>query len=512
MHVPLAPHFPARGGPPGTVLIAARRRLADRVAAGIDAGLEPAPCRGRVLETALALRLLDSSGLTRSRDELARFLDSRRSAARPGSLDHVLADCVLTGTPLPGDITASVLGDFDHFTAGRKRTLLEAITVVFGAPPPTSTPAPHDGTALHRWASTVATAGHVIITRHATAGQREELLAALAHPGVRDGHLLCHLLSAHALLRLPGTEAVVTSAVERLLATAVVDGGIPFIERLDVFCSALAGLGLATTSGGATRAAEIADRIAALQCPDGGWGYATGVEQSDVDSTAVCVELLAYLDPIRYAPQLASASAYLHDIRGDDGGFPTYLRGARSEVAMTAAAANAIGLDQTGAQVLRDAAGFIVRGQRHDGTFEPGWSRSTANTQCRVVLALNRAGTVADAATRSWLRAAVTRTVDRVVRDQNDDGGWGQRRGEPSDPISTSFALISLARCRDGGAAVPAGLRHLLARQHADGGFASRPDSTGPRGFVYDVPVLANLYALLALGHLTQPTAAGLPA
>lgn len=509
MHVPPTPYFRARGGPPGTVLTAARRRLADRVAAGIDAGLEPAPCRSRVLETALALRLLDSSGHTRSRDELARFLDARRRAEPAGTFDHVLADCVLTGTPLPADITAGVLGDFEHFTAGRKRTLLEAITVVSGRPRSGNAPPPQDGTGLHRWASITATASQVIIAGRATSGQREELLAALAHPGIRDGHLLCHLLSTHALLGLPGTEEVVASATRRVTATIRDDGGIPFIERLDVFCSALAGLGLVATSGGGAQAGEIGERIAGLQSPDGGWAYASGVEQSDVDSTAVCVELLTCLDRRHYAPQISRAAEYLHDVRGHDGGFPTYLRGAKSEVAMTAAVANAVGLDAGGAEVLKGAAEFIVRSQRHDGTFEPGWSRSTANTQCRVVLALNRADAVVDARTRSWLRAAVTRTVDRLVRDQNDDGGWGHRRGEPSDPISTSFALICLARSRYGSAAVPAGLRHLLARQHLDGGFASRPDSTGPRGFVYDVPVLANLYALLALGHLSEPPAAG---
>ncbi len=486
-------HIPRLADP---ALLDARRRLADRTAARIDSsGRLVASCRSRVLETSLALRLLDLTGQTRERAHLARFLSGVPGSDAVGKLDLVLAECALVGAPLPDAVIESALAGFDHFTAGRKRNLLHAIAAVFGGP--STELAAHDSGTLHPWASTVATASEVIITGRATPRQRTELFAALAHPGVWDGHLLCHLLAAHAVRRLGGTDEIVAGAVGHLLATRRPDGGIPFIESLDVFCSALAGLGLVTTGHQQVRA--IGDRLAGLQDSAGGWAYATGVRQSDVDSTSVVLELLAAVDPIRYAEQIAGGSAYLHDIRGADGGFPTYLRGAPSEVAMTAAAANAITLDAAGREVLAEAVSFIAGKQRPDGTFEPGWSRSTANTLCRVLLAMRRAGAI---------NTVIPRSEHILMRGQNEDGGWGHVPGESSDPISTSFALIGLARSARGHRALSDGLRHLLSCQQEDGGYVSRPDSTGPRGFLYDVPVLADLYPLLALSHV----AAALPA
>lgn len=179
---------------------------------------------------------------------------------------------------------------------------------------------------------------------------------------------------------------------------------------------------------------------------------------------------------------------------------------------MTAAVANAIELDAAGEEKLAGTVAFIARSQKPDGSFEPGWSRSSANTLCRVLLALNRADGVLRATERAAARATLRRSGDRLVRDQNPDGGWGHVHGEESDPISTSFALTGLARYPGGADAVPVGLRYLLARQRPDGGFVSRPDSTGPRGFVYDVPVLADLYPLLAMAHLSCSSESGMVA
>lgn len=61
---------------------------------------------------------------------------------------------------------------------------------------------------------------------------------------------------------------------------------------------------------------------------------------------------------------------------------------------------------------------------------------------------------------------------------QNPDGGWGQRPGMPSDPISTAYALLATRRWRT----TPGhreGIGHLLARQQRDGG--SSPRRTRPR-------------------------------
>lgn len=66
--------------------------------------------------------------------------------------------------------------------------------------------------------------------------------------------------------------------------------------------------------------------------------------------------------------------------------------------------------------------------------------------------------------------------------------------------ISTSYALIALAHIGDR-AILQSGLRHLVACQQRHGGFVSIPDQAGPRPIPYDVPILADAFALIALNQ-----------
>jgi hypothetical protein len=481
----------------------AQRRLAEGIVAGIDeSGLLPALCRGRILETALALRLLDLEHWTGAeRDDLAAFLRTARDQAGP--VDGTLAQAALAGTRLPDGLVESALTGFDHFTAGRKRTMLQAIAVVFGAARPADV-VRQDRTGLHRWAATQLTACEVIVAGTATADELDILVAAQACDDIWEGHLLCHLLTLHALRLAPDCAGLVAKGMAKALDRRAADGGIPFIESLDLFGTAVAGLGLVAADADLAVVRTIAGQLAELQGPDGGWGYATGVDQPDADSTSVVIELLREADPDRYENRIRRGTRYLRELRGADGGFPTYLRGAKSEVAMSAAVANAADAeDVVGRDLIFSAAEFMADVQYRDGTFEPGWSRSTPNALCRVLLAL-RTAIESGIGDRTAMDRAITRSSAYLVCAQRADGGWGHRPDEASDPISTAFAVIGLARC-DGSAVrrtLADGLTYLLAEQLPGGGYVSRPDSTGPRGFVYDVPVLADVYVLLAMGHL----------
>lgn len=92
----------------------------------------------------------------------------------------------------------------------------------------------------------------------------------------------------------------------------------------------------------------------------------------------------------------------------------------------------------------------------------------------------------------------------RLVRsEQNRDGGWGQQAGDESDPRSTSYAIIAMCGQVDP-APVARGVEYLLARQRPDGSIPSASDSIGPRPFTFTVPVLGDIFALLALGHVAR--------
>lgn len=53
------------------------------------------------------------------------------------------------------------------------------------------------------------------------------------------------------------------------------------------------------------------------------------------------------------------------------------------------------------------------------------------------------------------LDASLRDGVIALVRNQNDDGGWGWLQGSPSDGHLTAYALFGLARAREAGAGVP---------------------------------------------------------
>ena len=60
------------------------------------------------------------------------------------------------------------------------------------------------------------------------------------------------------------------------------------------------------------------------------------------DTTAYAVNCLRRLGGAKYERALAAADAYIASMSNDDGGFPTYVRGGTSEIAMTAGAATAL--------------------------------------------------------------------------------------------------------------------------------------------------------------------------
>ncbi|MFE2267590.1 prenyltransferase/squalene oxidase repeat-containing protein [Streptomyces griseosporeus] len=79
------------------------------------------------------------------------------------------------------------------------------------------------------------------------------------------------------------------------------------------------------------------------------------------------------------------------------------------------------------------------------------------------------------------LADAVDHTLERAARrlegTHNRDGGWGQRPGQASDPVSTGYALAALGLLQRR-RLVPSALAYLAACQRPDGG--STPPLTPP--------------------------------
>jgi squalene-hopene/tetraprenyl-beta-curcumene cyclase/sporulenol synthase len=168
----------------------------------------------------------------------------------------------------------------------------------------------------------------------------------------------------------------------------------------------------------------MAGALAAQQNPDGGFGYTVGVRQSDVDDTSYAIEFLRTAAPRTHTATIERAEAFLLAQRNPDGGFPTFTAGAPSEVAMTAAAVNALAGNPAHRAVAERGVAFIVSQGGPAGVLERGWSRNLTNAVFRATLAC---ATVRDDAPAA-LRKAASATA-RGHRPPGEHPGPGRRLG-----------------------------------------------------------------------------------
>ncbi|MGA5134214.1 prenyltransferase/squalene oxidase repeat-containing protein [Streptomyces olivoreticuli] len=494
-----------------------RFHLTSRI--GPDGALRE-PCHSRVLESALLLTLLERARKEPvARSRLTAYLNSHRDSSQP--LDRLLARAALGRRTERADLldVDDFLSRAPDFTGPRKRALLDAVLYLLGAGLAPQAPAPRAFSQrfLHPWARVQVTAVKVILA-HAhglidtVRDEDVSLLRSTQRTGtVWEGNLLIHLSVLHALALAPGHDQLVAEGIRTALEHQRADGGMPFICNEDTWATAIAGVALHATGASRLVMERIAGRLIALQQPNGGWSHSEHAQLTDVDCTSVAVEALHLTDPAAHRPRIRRAVGALHALRGQDGGFPTYLSGAPSEACMTAAAANALSTQGTAQHdMLAQTLAYLTSQQREDGTFPPDWSSSRHHTVFRATLAATAGTDAPDGSVQG-----MTRRCRKLVLDtQNADGGWGQQDGAASDALSTAYALITLTTAGAGPEALAAATgatAYLLTQQRPDGSIAGVPDSIGPRPFGFAIPVLTDAFTLLALGHLTHRVAPEAP-
>lgn len=477
-------------------------RLADRVSS--DGSIQDR-CQSRIAESALLWRLLRNIGcLPEIQSRLVRYIERTEPAS---TVERIIHRAVLTGESQHAEAEA-FLGSFKHLTGERKKILLSTLLALTGAasnePIAAGRKIEYRGHAV--WTELVMCAIK-IIRDEADGGSipddRQFLMKLLCdYPPSRvwQGNALAHLLGLHGLFAFAPHDPQLRAGVTALASQLNSDGGVPFIVGQDIWVSALAGLALAESGIVPEAASWLGEFIAARQLSDGGWGYDRNTTQSDVDDTSRCVVFLHALDSSKYAGVLHSGLEYLNGMAGEDGGFPTYLRGDPSEPDLTAGAALALA---TGApppaDTLRRAGLFLLSAQSADGSFDPSWTRSHSSVVAHVVRAL-RELCQADAIPATHTEQAISRSVKFLVQRQNLDGGWGHRKGQVSDAISTSHAIDAISGHADP-RVVSRAVSNLLLQRDLDG-FAAPPDQVGPRPIPYDFPVLADIHVLSSLNRL----------
>ncbi|MGF6880807.1 squalene-hopene/tetraprenyl-beta-curcumene cyclase [Nocardia sp. GAS34] len=492
-----------------SALESATARLRSAVTARIGAdGAVRDPCHSRILESILALNLLERTGLAPERR--IRLIDYLCAQTPADPLDRLLLDLALTRAEVEGaprGLAEAFLVQAPQFTGARKQAMFDAIFALYGLPPggPLD-PAGFSLAGLHCWAVAQVTAVKIVLAD--ATGQSDRigdedvriLLETQHGSHVWESNVLIFLWVLHALHRLPGTKDVVTDGVAKVMEHQRADGGMPFVSDTDTWCTATAGVALAAAHAPRHVLDAVASNLVSRQQPGGGWSYTDLSWQTDVDDTSVAVQFLHGLDAGRYREQIARGRRSLLAVRNPDGGFPTYIAGAESEACMTAAAVDALTPDwHRHAEAITTGLEYLARQQSPDGSFPPDWSSSRHHTVFRALLAATRNPGHRPAS----LRTMTDRIMTLVLDGQHGDGGWGQQDGRASDPISTAYALVAVCRQDDPAPAARA-VAYLLEHQRDDGTIGSISDSIGPRPLRFTVPVLADIFTLLALGHLTR--------
>ncbi|MFD8480485.1 prenyltransferase/squalene oxidase repeat-containing protein [Kitasatospora sp. NPDC059673] len=510
------PGAASEGMPAG--LATARARVTAHLSAFVEAdGGVRQPCASRALESALLVVLLrERGGHTREVDRLLAYLATPR--AQSTGFDAALAQAVLHGTTVGTDVVAAeLLAGFDHFSVARKRLLFDTYLAAVGAVafepsmlrPVRKAAAGEDNTVT--WIEMIMLSARVLVAyglgrgAEITEAERERLLELLgsSRAPVWENYTAAHLLALLAVQRFAPRHPLLDEGVAGLLGAVNPDGGAPSMSNLDVFSTGPAGLALARANADPQLLDRMCDYLVAQQMPDGGWAFGADMGQSDVDASSYAAACLATVDPVRHRAALTRAAGYFRGIAGQDGGFPTYMKGDPSEVGMTGGAVGALAWNGPGhADLLGAAARWLLDAQRADGTFERSWSVSEANTIWRGMWALHSMPEPVRTTEGDRIARARAASERFLIEAQNSDGGWGFRPKDPSDIASTCYSLLALSamgRRVDQDPVVRAGVEHLLSCQDSDGGFTAPPDQVAPRPLLFDAPVFGDIWALLAL-------------
>lgn len=474
-------------------------------------------CAARALETGIYLHLVRAvGGDPEFEPRLAAFCRAHLAAAPAGGALHDALSALICRRVLgewSGHECAhleAALASFQHPTQQRKHLFFQVLLAELGAlpPPPLPPPRPRGVDPANRdqlWITVLMAALRILVANlHGRVDRIDPAdVEFIADTQGADGgweqHVLATLVALLALHRAGARDDTLARGLAYVRAQVRGDGGVPFIANEDLWVTCLSGQVIAEARPSTCDLNALARFLAARQQSNGGWAYAEGVRQTDADDTSVSLAFLGRHDPVGHREAIRRAQWYLIALQNDDGGFPTFVRGAASEAEITAKAIRALRTTSDasfGGRIAR-AWRWLAAAQRSDGSFRAEWKLCATYPALHV---LDAAAIVGPDPLVDRVRAGA---LASLRQGRLPTGGWAVAGGHEVHLLSTAYAIAGLATDPEGLDRVELGrsVGLLLELQGRDGGFHGSGDSLGPRPFIYDVPILASIYSLLALSR-----------
>lgn len=381
-------YFPA-------ALSAGRSRLLAYVLNRVGAdGAVRDTCRSRVLESALALALVErrGSGHVDARDRMVRYLERHRSSG--GLMDAAVAAAALGrgGHPSPHQALEGVVSCVPDFARTRKRALVHAIFTMLGVANACDDgdSRAFDASALHPWAAVQAVAVKAVLAAGKAPVARDDVSLLVSTQFLETVWEETSSFTCRCCMpwwTCPAWRASSTTVCAPPSCTSGRTAACPS-SRTPTHGAQSSRASPCAAAGAPPEALHrIAGHLVRVQHANGGWSYTDRAQLSDTDCTTVAVEFLHQLDADAYRDPIRRAVDALIAVRGADGGFPTYGSGTPSEACMTAAAINALSTQGRHPHVIQAALRFLADRQMPDGSFPPGWSGSRLHTLFRAYLA-----------------------------------------------------------------------------------------------------------------------------
>nr|MBF6591171.1 hypothetical protein [Ktedonobacterales bacterium] len=209
-----------------------------------------------------------------------------------------------------------------------------------------------------------------------------------------------------------------------------------------------------------------------------GWAWAMPAGWPDSDDTAYTLLALRALGEPASAATLRRGGRWLEGMQSKSGAWATFVRNSTmpfdhdcpyitGHVLSALQAAHRL---EANPRLLERALAYLRRAQRYDGSFASIWFRESVAGTASVLEALADCGL-------THLPMA-TRAHAVLPRLQNDDGGWGGMRMQPSTAEETAWALLALLRYPEDAISIRAverGVEWLLSHQRADGTWEPTP-------------------------------------